>query len=264
VFPAPQQTSFDLTFRLFGFPVRVHPLFWLFMAILGMRYFEAGFEFGLIWVACGFVSILAHELGHAFAIRWYGSPASIWLFMLGGLAVPTYTPSSPWRRLAIALAGPLAGFAILGLVWGSNELLNWAPEPTDGRPTYAWAAFRMLFFINLIWTLLNLLPVWPLDGGRACREILAGAGHRRPDQMALWVSVVAGGGLAVYGLLINVGAIPNVLADTPFWWAAPPPIWTIFLFLLAVQSYLLLQQLNRGARFYSGDDDDRLPWERRR
>jgi Zn-dependent protease len=262
VFPDLQQTPFDLTFRLFRFPVRVHPLFWLGMALLGADYFRLGFEFGLIWVACGFVSILAHELGHAVTIRRYGSPAAIWLYAFGGLAVPTYTPASPYRRLAIALAGPAAGFLLLGLVWGSNRLTGWSDAGGPRAAVYLSVVYVTLYFINLVWSLLNLLPIWPLDGGRACRELLVLGGARRPDATALRVSVAAAGGLAVYGLLLNVRLIPNVLAGTWFAWAAPGPIWTIFLILLAAQSYMMLQQISRGPRIYSGDDD-RLPWEKR-
>lgn len=262
MFGAPQPTPFDLTFRLVGFPVRVHPLFWLGMALLGSDYFQAGFEFGLIWVACGFVSILVHELGHALAYRRYGAPATVWLYVLGGLAVSDYGPSSPRRRLVIVLAGPVAGFALLGVVWGSENLLGWTAAGGPRGWIYLAAVYHTLFWINLVWNLLNLLPIWPLDGGQACREILTMGGDRNPFRTALMVSIVTAGGLAVYGLAYNLRAIPDTLSDTWFWWATPSPYWTLFLFMLAVQSYMLLQQFGPRRRMYV-EDDDRLPWERR-
>jgi stage IV sporulation protein FB len=90
VFIDHQPTSFDVTFRLGRFPVRVHPLFWLSMALIGLPWFDRSLLLGLLWVACGFVSILVHELGHALAIRHYGSPASIQLIAFGGLATASY------------------------------------------------------------------------------------------------------------------------------------------------------------------------------
>jgi Zn-dependent protease len=269
VFLDNQPTPFDLRFRMFRFPVRVHPLFWLSMALLGSHYFQAGFDFGLIWVACGFVSILVHELGHAFMIRRYRSPALIELYAFGGLAIPTYVPSSPWRRLAIALAGPAAGFVLLGLVIASDAVFHWhvlSPDQVLNRQMlYAPMTYEMLYFINLYWTILNLLPIWPFDGGKALREVMVIFRRRQPDRIALWVSVATAGMLAVLGVLFNLGRPSEWFVDSiPSWLPVPGVIGTFFFFLLALQSYMLLRQLSPRPRLYAPDDEDRLPWERRR
>src|SRR3954464_14267452 len=83
----PQETPYDLRFRLFGIPVRVHPLFWLFSAILGWNWIEEGVAYVLLWVACVFISVMIHELGHIFMGLVFGSPGYIVLYSFGGLAV---------------------------------------------------------------------------------------------------------------------------------------------------------------------------------
>jgi hypothetical protein len=109
VLTEPQPTALDLSFRLFGFPVRVHPLFWVSTLLLGNSTIH-GSEHPLagltVWVWVTFVSILVHELGHAFAFRWSGAEARIWLHWFGGLAVSPNRPESPRRSIVISLAGP--------------------------------------------------------------------------------------------------------------------------------------------------------------
>jgi Zn-dependent protease len=258
-----QSTPFDVRFRLGPFPVKVNPFFWLSMAIVGAPYFDAGFDLGLIWIACGFVSILWHELGHTVAMRYYGSPARIELFAFGGVAIPSYVATSPWRRMMIAAAGPLAGFGLLGLVWGSNKAFGWGEV---GNHKYLVALYLMLTAINLFWNLLNLLPIWPLDGSKIFREVLVVRNARQPDYVTMKVSLYTAVFLGVVGVIVNFGPADlkrTIFEQWPWWlaWAIPGPMMTLFVFLMAYQSYLLMQQFNRP-RLYV-EDDDRLPWERR-
>jgi stage IV sporulation protein FB len=257
---ADNPTPFDLHFRLFGFPVRVSPWFWLVSALLGDFILRAfGLPYLLVWIACVFVSILLHELGHAFAARWFGSPARIDLIAFGGLATYTHPPRAGWRRMLIALAGPAAGFLFAGAVYGSNEAARWR-ESSD----FAFQTYNFLIWINLFWNCINLLPVWPLDGGKVCRELAYMAGARKPDAIAYGVSMVVAGLLVVWGLLAATGNDPRWLDENvPF---APSLFMTLWFGLFAVQSYLLLQEANRQSAWgkpYADEDDDRLPWERR-
>ena len=122
-------TTFDITFRLFGFPIRIHPLFWLIMALLGefnLRNPEIGPSALVVWVICGLISIVVHELGHAFLIRRYGSPTEIILYGFGGLAAMPYPPSKAWKRFLIALAGPVAGFILVGVLLATQLAFDWA------------------------------------------------------------------------------------------------------------------------------------------
>ena len=163
-------TSWDLHFRLFGIPVRVHPMFWLIALILGPT---RDTRLLLVWIPCIFVSILLHELGHALAARWFGYRPHIVLHGGGGYASyqPTSQPSMP-RSVAIALAGPCAGFLIYGLLLLlvpalQSVAVTWS---APARLFYHYALVQLVW-INLWWGLVNLLPILPLDGGRICEAI---------------------------------------------------------------------------------------------
>ena len=96
--PAPTQA--DLHFRLFGFPVRVHPFFWVVSLLLGMGGRDRPIRSNvLIWVAVVFVSILVHELGHAFMQRYYGGHPWITLYGFGGLASCNDCDRSPRSQI---------------------------------------------------------------------------------------------------------------------------------------------------------------------
>src|SRR5262245_27543700 len=98
----------DLSWRMFGFPVRVLPLFWLMTAAMGWNAFRAyGFPYLLLWLVCVFVSILVHELGHAFMGRVFGRESHIVLYTFGGLAIGAAGLHSRWQRIAVSFAGPL-------------------------------------------------------------------------------------------------------------------------------------------------------------
>jgi len=86
-FQRPPMTQWDLRFRLLGFDVQVHPLFWLMALLFGISW-QAPLLI-LLWVVVVFVSILLHELGHALALRAFGHDAAIALYLGGGLAMPT-------------------------------------------------------------------------------------------------------------------------------------------------------------------------------
>ena len=179
-----------LRFQLFGFPVRVDPSFWIVTVLLGL---SAGDAAGVaIWVGVVFVSILAHELGHAMMGRRFGLYGDIALYSMGG--VTSWVGGRhlrPWQSIAVSLAGPLTGLVIGGVTWAAVWFNGW-PEPL-----YAWIAVRMLLWVNLVWALANLLPIEPLDGG----HIMASAVHwiRRYEDPALplMISVIFGIAVAV-------------------------------------------------------------------
>ncbi len=158
-------TPFDLRFSIFGIPVRVHPFFWLVSLLMGWSPHHP--QLMLIWVACVFVSILVHEFGHALSAQYFGWPPHIVLYSFGGYA--SYQPvwgNSTARTILVLIAGPGAGFALYGLVKGIEMLL--IHQGVD-LSYLALVAFADMEWINLWWGLVNLLPVYPLDGGQICR-----------------------------------------------------------------------------------------------
>lgn len=212
--PPPSQA--DLHFSLFGFPVRVSPWFWAVSALMAIQRSTNPTDL-LIWVAVIFVSILVHELGHAFAMRHYGWQPRVTLYAMGGLAsydrASSYRQghSSPRSQILISLAGPAAGFALAGLVvailYATQRSMPFYFGITFGygfridNPQLAELVWQLLF-VNIFWGLINLLPVYPLDGGQVAREILTLGNPHNGIVQSLWLSVFTGAGLAIAGLML--------------------------------------------------------------
>lgn len=243
LFQSPPPTRFDLRFSIAGIPVRVHPLFWLIALLLG----SSGSLIGIpIWIFVVFVSILIHELGHALAFRRYGIDSEIVLHFMGGLTIPLAAPwgtswanvaPSPRQQIVISLAGPFAGFIIAALVIASvtftggtfaGRLMGLIPVPQYALPAAAGIILNqfilMMLWVNIFWGLINLLPVFPLDGGQVARNILIQYDPVGGTRKSLWVSVVTGG-------IVALGAF--ILLES---------FYMAFLFgILAFQSYQALQ-----------------------
>jgi stage IV sporulation protein FB len=215
LFQPPPITRYDLRFTLFGIPVRVHPLFWLMVVVFGLS--SANLTALLIWIVVVFLSILAHELGHAFAMGLYGQDSSIVLHMAGGLTVPgrwSNVSLGRYEEIFISFAGPLAGFILAGLVMLGVVALGGSisvapvfgiiPLPVARMPLWGSVAVlivRTFLWVNVFWGLINLVPVIPLDGGNITRNVLLIVDPVNGVRTSLWVSVVAGGLAAILGLL---------------------------------------------------------------
>jgi Zn-dependent protease len=186
-------TPYDLRFSLLGIPVRVHPLFWLISAVMG---WDRDLNLTLIWIACVFVSILVHEMGHALVARGFGWPPQVVLHAMGGFA--TFTPTwgySMERSIAVSFAGPGAGFVLYGVVEAVLKLLTASGTTLNG---YTAVTFAYLEFINLWWGLVNLLPVYPLDGGQISRELFGHWQGHRGLASSLQLSIITAIGVALY------------------------------------------------------------------
>lgn len=229
-YPLPP-TRYDLRFSIGGIPVRVHPLFWLIALLLG----SSGDLLTIpIWMFVVFVSILIHELGHALAFRLYGVRSQIVLHAMGGLTIPeaaawgsgwARVSPSPKQEIAISLAGPFAGFAFAVLVMFltlfaggtllTSRLFGILPLPLTALLPFGGNLLSvfttMLLFVNISWGLFNLLPVFPLDGGQVTRNLLIQYDPRDGARKAQWLSVVAGGVIALFALLVMRSAYVALL-----------------------------------------------------
>lgn len=178
---------FSWSFNLGRIPVIVEPSFWLFTVLFGMMGTRDP-RMLVCWVAVCLVSILVHELGHALVSMLLGSGwASIRLYSMGGLCY--HEGLSRWRSVAVAAAGPLAGFLLGGLVF---LVYGWWSPNTD----LAQALFWYLIWVNIGWGIINLMPVPPLDGGHISLGVF-GPTRRR---MALWLGIITAAGVVVLGL----------------------------------------------------------------
>lgn len=210
-----QPSPYDLRFSVLGIPVRVTPMFWLGSVILGWNALEQGPPFLLMWVIVCFVSILVHELGHAFVARWQGCQViETALYLMGGVAV--YLPGRHFtagRSILISLAGPGAGFLLYALV---NYVLKEPVIQLTQRhldPTVmplVLDGLWNLLYINWWWGLVNLLPVYPLDGGQICRAVCLSINPAAGDDYTRRISIVVGGAAAVY-LLTHDNTYAGVL-----------------------------------------------------
>ncbi len=164
----------DLSFSIFRIRVRVQLWFLVLGVIIGT---SSGFhDPASIVVFCGivFFSVLAHELGHAFTGRAFGLAPAITLHAMGGLTSWEKSRNiGPGRSLVISLAGPAVGL-VLGigmLVFGLVLLPMVAPD--YHAPPVAVRLFEAAVYVNIVWSLFNLAPVVPLDGGNAFRSFWA-------------------------------------------------------------------------------------------
>jgi Zn-dependent protease len=157
-------------FSVAGNPVYVTPSFLLILAMfvgMGVQTAEQLLT-GLLWIPILFISILLHELGHAFASRALGYGKSQILFWgLGGLAINNYAGRrSPKNSILISLAGPAASL-ILALASGAVLYAVEGGLSTTGL----WGVFLWkMFSMNMFWAVFNLLPIYPMDGGQAMRS----------------------------------------------------------------------------------------------
>ncbi|MGB0588116.1 MAG: site-2 protease family protein [Myxococcota bacterium] len=151
---------------LFGIPIRAHGSLLLILGLMLLAFSSdaqdvASWLLPLMLTIALFGSVLIHELGHALAARRYGvSTRQIMLLPIGGVAILDDSPSEPIHELWIALAGPATSLGLAGVTW----LAFFATENQLAGH---------LAVINLALGLFNLIPAFPLDGGRALRAGLA-------------------------------------------------------------------------------------------
>jgi Zn-dependent protease len=248
----PDPTPFDLRWRMFGVSIRVHPMFWLITLVLGWDIYAAGHQLGLLllWVACVFVSILIHELGHVFMGRIFGSNGYVVLYSLGGMAIGSSDVRGRWQRTLVYLAGPLAQFILLGVVWLLGPRLVMDNLSLEVRE-YLAAAVLFLTWINLYWAILNLMPIWPLDGGRITREACEGLMGPRGVSFSLGISMVVAGILALHMLMASRGTplIPYIPGGGM--------ISALFFAMFCISSFQAMQIENERSRRREED----WPWQ---
>jgi Zn-dependent protease len=198
--------------RIFGIEVRIHYIFPVFVGfIVFQELFRGGVGGGLfmlILLLTIFAIVLIHELAHSLTARYYAIPVrSITLWPLGGVAMMVGLPQSPYKELRIAVAGPLANFIMAGILLPLVLLLA-VGEDLFRFSSVGSNLLGALLAVNVIMGLFNLLPAFPLDGGRIYRAILA----RRRDYLEATTKAVRLGrhiaiGLGCVGLLSALNII---------------------------------------------------------
>jgi Zn-dependent protease len=255
------ETPYDLRFRFLDIPVRVHPMFWLISAVMGWS--DKDLSSVVIWVVCVFVSILVHEYGHGLTAKAFDGSPSIVLWGLGGLCYSQDDRQTPGQRMAVILAGPGAGFLLcaavmlvysvvfritpgehLGIVEYLMALQSHPPAIGERlTPPFVGSIYLNMVWINLMWGLVNLLPIWPLDGGRASEITLCHFDRYRGTRWGHIVSLLVAGAIAV--------AIYPLTREI---------FYTIFFASFALINYQVLQTLHQAKAMGLYQDDE---WWRR-
>jgi Zn-dependent protease/CBS domain-containing protein len=187
--------------RIFGVPVRLHFTFVLlliFLLFAGIGGQQSG-AMTAVYIVALFASVLLHELGHTLVARRFGiRTLEIVMYPIGGVSRPERQPAAR-QELWIALAGPMVNFliavAIMGWIAAHQGFLSLRElaQPTDANLA------QRIALGNLVLGVFNLLPAYPMDGGRILRSILS---LSRPEEEATRIAAGAGQGMAVLiGLL---------------------------------------------------------------
>jgi stage IV sporulation protein FB len=209
-----------ISFRLFGIPVTIGGSFILVAVLFGLSGVRR-LEAVVAWVALVFVSILIHELGHAFTALSFGSDVAIELNGLGGLTRwnPPGGVLTPGRRALVAAAGSAVGLLFGGLVWLADRQLG----PFSGLTGFV---VDSLVYVNVFWGLINWLPIRPLDGGHLLLSLLEKVAPTRTQAIAKVVFVGTAGIALFLGLRYErlfVALIAGWLLFSEFAAAGPRP-----------------------------------------
>ncbi|TVR51795.1 MAG: hypothetical protein EA425_06285 [Puniceicoccaceae bacterium] len=163
-------------FRICGIRLEMHFSFLLLLAYFGWLGWQvdglAGLGAGLATLGLVFGCVILHELGHSLTARRFGIHVRrILLLPFGGMAQFDELPREPSKELAITAAGPAVNFLLVALIWpftGMPDLERFA-----GLPQTPMDFLHVLLLVNLVMGIFNLLPIFPMDGGRIFRALLA-------------------------------------------------------------------------------------------
>ncbi len=204
--------SFKLVLgRIAGIKVAVHWSFFLLLPYLAYSSISSDGSFVNFLILTAsvllvFVCVLLHEFGHALAARRYGiGTRDITLTPIGGIAQIERMPDKPMQEFVVAIAGPLVNVAIAlvltPIILLTDDVFVWPWTGIIGQPGIA----GFFFYINVMLVLFNMLPAFPMDGGRILRSLLS---IRLKDYTATRIAsimgIVIGFGMIAYGMIDNM------------------------------------------------------------
>src|SRR5438132_4339536 len=198
-------------FRIAGIQLRIHITFLLLIAWIAFAYYAQGGSpaaiGGVLFILLLFACVVLHEFGHALAGKAFGiNTPDITLLPIGGVARLERIPDEPLQELVIAAAGPaVTALIALGAFIGGG---SW-----DYPPTTKTSIPDLLFTMNVVLLLFNLLPAFPMDGGRVLRALLAThMNYARATQVAATV----GQAFAFFFGIIGLFGVPGIYNANPF------------------------------------------------
>ena len=209
--------SFHLV-RVAGIDVKIHGTFLLLLAWFGFIFYRQGRSAaaidGILFVLLIFLCVVLHEFGHALAARRYGIKThDITLLPIGGLARLEKMPDKPGEEIVVALAGPAVNVVIAAVLWVAIGLfIPGIPNPQMMEETRIPLLVRLLT-VNVWLVLFNMIPAFPMDGGRVLRAVLA---MRMNYARATQVAASVGQGIAFIFFIIGLWSNPMLLLIAVF------------------------------------------------
>jgi Zn-dependent protease/CBS domain-containing protein len=200
-------------FRIAGIDIGIHYswififlFFWWTLAQGYLPQAHPGWSSAAYWLTGAvtslllFISVLLHELSHSLVARSRGMPVnSITLFILGGVSNLEEEPKKPMIEFTMAIAGPASSLLLALIFWGITRIVGPVTEPN-----YVMAVIGFLAYMNLVLGIFNLLPGFPMDGGRVLRSIIWGSTHSlsKATNIAARIGQVFGWALIAYGIYL--------------------------------------------------------------
>ena len=206
--------------RVAGIDVRVHATFFILLGWIAILHWTEGRSLAAVAAGVGFIlalfaCVVLHEFGHALTARRFGiRTRDITLLPIGGLARLERMPDEPLQELWVALAGPAVNVVLAALIFG------WLQASGDWEPMTRLAVARGSFLervmmVNVVLVAFNLLPAFPMDGGRALRALLA---MRIDYARATRLAATIGQGMAVLFAFVGLLGNPVLLFIALFVW----------------------------------------------
>ncbi len=199
-------------FKVFGIPIELNISWFIIFALVAWSlvslYFPANYKeftvtqhwiMGIVAAFLLFVSVILHELSHSYVAKTHGVPIRrITLFLFGGVSQMAKESADPATEIKIAIAGPLMSFLLMGIFFGLTAWARTVPAVRSAVPV-----LRYLAYVNGILGAFNLIPGFPLDGGRLLRALLwmRSGNLRRSTYIASKVGGVIGIGFIAIGFL---------------------------------------------------------------
>ncbi|MFT6864251.1 MAG: Zn-dependent protease [Akkermansiaceae bacterium] len=195
--------------KLFGIDVYLHFTFLLLLSFLGFYFWQTTHDVvaalhGVAFIVALFGCVVLHELGHALMARRYGiETRDITLLPIGGVARLEKIPEKPIQELWVALAGPAVN-VVIAVALGIGLWASGGPAPLEGISPASGTFWQRLLVLNLVLAAFNLLPAFPMDGGRVLRAVLAfRIGRRRATAFAANVGQIMAIGFVILGFYYN-------------------------------------------------------------
>lgn len=229
--------------RIAGIDLDLHATFFILLAWIALAEYERlgsalGALEGVLFTLGVFASVVLHELGHALTARRYGiKTRGITLLPIGGVARLERMPDRPAQELAIAIAGPAVTVALVIVFYLLLRVTGLPTRPPATMGGSEWPFLTRLMWINITLAVFNLLPAFPMDGGRVLRAVLAmRTNHARATEIAarigkgfallfgiLGLFIVGNPFLVLIALFVWMGAageaiaaqVKTVVADVP-------------------------------------------------